>query len=303
MAQARKPSAPRHPATGASAVKREEPTANPWTEHFVSVGGIATRYLEAGQPARPRIVLIHGGGAGADSAGNWRHTMPLLAQEFHVFAVDMVGFGRSGKPDAASYVYSQSQRNLHLAEFLRAVDLQGAALIGNSMGGATALGVAMEHPELVGCLVLMGSAGLVAKITEDLKPIIYYDFTLEGMQRLVTALTGSRFHVSPELVRLRYELSIEPDTRRAYEAIMKWIRDQGGLSYSQEAIRKVKTPTLVVNGKEDVVVPISNAYRFLELLENSWGYFIPHCGHWAMIEAPEDFARAVRGFLSTRAIR
>jgi 2-hydroxy-6-oxo-6-(2'-aminophenyl)hexa-2,4-dienoate hydrolase len=269
-----------------------------WAEHLVDVDGIATRYLEAGRPGRPQVVLIHGGGAGAESSGNWRYTVPLLAHEFHLFALDMVGFGGTAKPDASRYSYSQPGRNLHLAGFLRALRLEGASLVGNSMGGATALGVAMEHPDLVSQLVLMGSAGLVAEISEQLKPIIFYDFTLEGMERLVTALTSPRFRASPELVKLRYELSIRPDTRHAYEAMMKWIRDQGGLAYPEDAIRTIKTPTLVVNGKEDVVVPLSNAYRFLELLENSWGYFIPHCGHWAMIETPYDFAAAVSGFLS-----
>ena len=281
---------------------RPQPIPGPeWSEHFVDVDGLATRYLEAGRPGRPQVVLIHGGGAGADSSGNWRYTVPLLSHEFHLFALDMVGFGRTAKPDASSYSYSQHGRNLHLAGFLRAVGLEGASLVGNSMGGATALGVAMEHPDLVSRLVLMGSAGLVAEITEHLKPIIFYDFTLDGMQRLVTALTSSKFHVSSELVKLRYEASIQPDTRRAYAAMMQWIRDQGGLAYPEDAIRTVKTPTLVINGKEDVVVPLSNAYRFLELLENSWGYFIPHCGHWAMIETPHDFAFAVRGFLSSSA--
>jgi 2-hydroxy-6-oxo-6-(2'-aminophenyl)hexa-2,4-dienoate hydrolase len=284
-------------------VSRADPIPSPdWSEHFVDVDGIATRYLEAGRPGSPHVVLVHGGGAGADSTGNWRYTVPLLQHEFHVFAVDMVGFGRTAKPVSPDYAYSQPARNRHLAGFLRAIGLERAALVGNSMGGATALGVAMEHPELVDRLVLMGSAVLVSEITENLKPIIFYDFTLDGMQRLVTALTSSRFRARPDLVQLRYELSIQPDTRRAYEAMMRWIRDQGGLAYPEEAIRSVKTPTLVVNGKEDAVVPLRNAYRFLELLENSWGYFIPHCGHWAMIETPHDFAAAVRGFISDRAI-
>lgn len=271
-----------------------------WTEHALELQGIRTHYLEAGKRGAPQVVLVHGGGAGADSIGNWRLTIPQLAHEFHVFAVDMVGFGRSGKPDAVSYTYSQSARNTHLAAFVRALGLEGAALVGNSMGGATALGVAMECPELVSRLVLMGSAGLNSEITESLKPIVFYDFTLDGMQRLVDALTGPRFRPSPELVRLRFELSIQPETRRAYEAIMQWIRDQGGLAYPEEAIRRVRTPTLVVNGKNDIVVPLRNAYRFLDLLDNSWGYFIPHCGHWAMLEAPHDFSNALRGFLQAR---
>lgn len=277
-------------------------SSSAWERCFVSAGGIRTHYLQAGSPDSAAIVLLHGGGAGADSVGNWRYTLPLFARDFRVIALDMVGFGATDKPDPAEYTYSQAGRNAHLADFLCALDLGPAVLVGNSMGGATALGVAMERPELVKALVLMGSAGLNAEISESLKPIVFYDFTFEGMRRLVEALTGPRFRASEELVRLRHEVSIEPATRRAYAAIMSWIRDQGGLFYEEEALRKVTVPTLVVNGKQDLVVPLRNAYRMLELLPNSWGYVIPHCGHWAMIEAPADFVLATRSFLLSKVL-
>jgi 2-hydroxy-6-oxo-6-(2'-aminophenyl)hexa-2,4-dienoate hydrolase len=273
-------------------------SSSQWTSRYVDADGVRTHYLEAGDPAAPSVVLVHGGGAGADSTGNWRLTIPALAVDHHVVAVDMLGFGRTAKPEDIEY--SQPARNRHLAAFLEALGLRRVPIVGNSMGGATALGVAMHEPELVDRLVLMGSAGLNAQITESLKPIVFYDYTLEGMHRLIEALTGSRFKVSEELVRLRYELSIEPETRRAYTATMEWIRRQGGLFYAEETIARVATPTLVVNGKNDFVVPLANAYRFLELLPNSWGYVIPHCGHWAMLEAPAEFVAATRNFLQAK---
>ena len=110
------------------------------------------------------------------------------------------------------------------------------ALVGNSMGGATALGVAMDRPELVDRLVLMGSAGLNAAITPSLEPIVYYDYTLEGMRRLIAALTNPRFRASEDLIRARHARSVEPDTRRAYTATMGWVREQGGLFYPENAI-------------------------------------------------------------------
>jgi 2-hydroxy-6-oxo-6-(2'-aminophenyl)hexa-2,4-dienoate hydrolase len=269
-----------------------------WTSRYVDAGGLRTHYLEAGDPAAPTVVLVHGGGAGADSMGNWRLTIPELQQDHHVIAVDMLGFGRTAKPER--FEYSQPARNRHLADFLRALGLKRVPIVGNSMGGATALGVAMNEPELVDRLVLMGSAGLNAEITESLRPIVFYDYTIEGMQKLIKALTGTRFKVSDELVRFRYELSIETDTRRAYTATMEWVRQQGGLFYAEDAIARVTTPALVVNGKNDLVVPLKNAYRFLELLPNSWGYLIPHCGHWAMLEAPAEFIAATRHFLKAK---
>ena len=275
--------------------QKDDAASARWTSRYVDAGGQHTHYVEAGDSHAPTVVLVHGGGAGADSIGNWRYTIPSLVDDYHVIAVDMLGFGRTAKPE--SFEYSQAARNRHLLDFLHALRLERVALVGNSMGGATALGVAMLEPQLVDRLVLMGSAGLNAAITESLKPIVFYDYTMAGMRNLIAALTSSRFQVSDELVRIRYEQSIQPDTRRAYTATMDWIRSQGGLFYADDAIASVSVPTLIVNGKDDKVVPLKNAYRFLELLENSWGYLIPHCGHWAMLEAPMDFITATRGFL------
>jgi 2-hydroxy-6-oxo-6-(2'-aminophenyl)hexa-2,4-dienoate hydrolase len=155
----------------------------------------------------------------------------------------------------------------------------------------------MTRPELVSKLVLMGSAGLRGA---DQGPppaaIVDYDFTVEGMRRMVTALTSSRFRADDATIHYRHQLSIDPPTRAALNAINADTK-KGGLIYNDDDVRKVKTTTLVVNGKEDVVSSLGRALKFLELLDNSWGYIVPHAGHWVMIEAPEDFCRVVSGFL------
>ncbi len=265
-----------------------------FNSRFVDAGGLRTHYLEAGS-GEP-LILLHGGGAGADSQGNWRATIPVLAKYFRTIAMDMVGFGATDKPDPQRFPYSQAARVDHLRGFMQALGLTSAILVGNSMGGATALGVAALHPSCVKRLVLMGSAGLNTKIHEDLLPVINYDFTREGMARLIRALVNDRFTIDEALVTYRHGRSLDPDTRAAYGATMRWIRDQGGLFYAPDFIAKVRCPTLVVNGKQDKVVPLANAYRFLELIANSWGYIIPDCGHWAMMEHPADFARATIAF-------
>jgi 2-hydroxy-6-oxo-6-(2'-aminophenyl)hexa-2,4-dienoate hydrolase len=262
---------------------------------FVDAGGVRTHYLEAGK-GEP-LILIHGGGAGADSIGNWRSTIPAFARRFRVIAVDMIGFGGTGKPDPARFEYSQAARVKHLRDFLDAMKIAKASFIGNSMGGCTALGLAVESPERVTRLVLMGSAGLTTELHADLMPVIQYDFTREGMVKLIRALTNEKFVPETELVDYRLKKSLEPDCRAAYGATMKWIKEQGGLFYPPEFIAKVRCPTLVVNGKKDKVVPVANAYKFLELIPNSWGYIVPDCGHWAMMERPDDFSRACLQFL------
>ena len=262
---------------------------------YIDVNGINTHYYEAG--AGEALVLLHGGGAGADSFGNWRGCMAEYARHFHVFAVDMVGFGFTDKPDPAHYSYSQQARNEHIIGVIEALGLTSVSLIGNSMGGSTSMGVAIERPDLVHKLVLMGSAGVCAPITDELQAIMNYDYTTNGMLKIVRGLTNPDFVFDDELVNYRHALSIREDTKQAYNTVMGWIREQGGLYYAEDYITRVTQETLVVNGKLDKVVPLSSAYKLLELINNSRGYIIPACGHWAMIEKPAEFAAVSELFL------
>ncbi len=260
---------------------------------FLDVDGIETHYLESGEG--PPLLLVHGGGAGADAWGNWSACLPLYARTFHVIAVDLVGFGRSAKPDPSVYEYTQAQRNRHLAAFISKLGTGAVNLIGNSMGGATSLGVAMERPDLVRKLVLMGSAGLAISNPDPqfIKSLSAYDFTLEGMRRTMQALTGPGYVVDEVLARYRYELTLTHEARRAIEAIRI-----SKLTYEREQIAQVATPTLVVGGKEDKIAVLARTYGYLELLPNSWGFILPRCGHWVMLEAPREFVAITASFFS-----
>ncbi|MDT7697046.1 MAG: hypothetical protein QOI75_6413 [Pseudonocardiales bacterium] len=265
---------------------------------FVTTGSFRTHYIEDG--TGDPVILLHGGGAGADSVSNWRDCLPLFAKRRRAIAVDMVGFGRSDKPGPDGFTYSQQSRNSQIVAFIEALGLERVSIVGNSMGGATALGVAMTRPDLVANLVLMGSAGVPhdGPPNPALAPLMNYDFTPEGMRRIIEVLANPDYRASDDQVRYRYELSAQPDTRAAYGAIMGWVRENG-FGYTHDDIRRVTTRTLVVNGKQDMVVPISDAYTFLELLENSTGYLIPNCRHWAMIEYPEIFSSVTLDFLDS----
>lgn len=268
-----------------------------YEKKFIDVGGVKTCYIEAGE-GEP-LILIHGGGAGANGYGNWFTCMPLFSKNFRTIAIDMLGFGLTDSPDPADCDYSQKVRYDHVAGFIKAMGFEKANLVGNSMGGATAMGVAIEYPELCDKLILMGSAGLNTEITDALKPVLGYDYTKEGMIKLIDVLTNDSFEITQEMIDYRHTNSIDPTNKISYGATMQWVKSQGGLFYEEDFIARVTQKTLVVNGKDDQVVPLTSAHRFLELIDNSWGYIVPHCGHWAMIEYPEDFAGAVSAFLLT----
>lgn len=263
------------------------------TSRHAKAGALDTHYLEAGS-GEP-LVLIHGGGAGADARGNWTAVIDRLADHYHVYAPDMIGFGHTAKPRDGDY--SQDERDRHMAAFVVEVVGRSATLVGNSMGGLTALGVARKRPELARRLVLMGSAGLPIAPSPQLQAIIEYDFTPAGMERIVAALTGPDFVVPDGMIAYRHALSIDPDTQHAYKQITAWQKANGGLLMAEDDIRAVARPTLIVAGKNDGVVPVANAYRFLELIDDAWGVIMPRCGHWPMIEYPELFADLVRNFV------
>ena len=148
---------------------------------YIDVDGINTHYYEAG--AGEALILLHGGGGGADSFGNWRGCLNSFAEHYHVFAIDMIGFGFTDKPDPQDYSYTQQARNEHIIAVIETLGLPLVSLIGNSMGGSTSMGVAIERPDLVNKLVLMGSAGVRAPITDELKSIMNYDYSTDGMVR------------------------------------------------------------------------------------------------------------------------
>lgn len=267
------------------------------SSNFVDTCGYNTHFIEAGS-GKP-LLLIHGGGAGADARGNWEKlALPLFAASRRAIALDMVGFGHSDAPDPDSFDYGPETRVDQLIAFIEAMGLGPVDIIGNSMGGRTTLAAAIRRPDLVGNIILMGSAGVDRSMGGALAALTEYDFTYAGMERIVAALTNDRYVPDPEMVQYRLDLSLRPAYARAFGATMKALKQRSGLWIEDDLIGSVQHRTLVLNGKDDKVVPTEHAYKFLALLPNSTGVILPHCGHWAMIEHPNAFANIVNAFLN-----
>lgn len=136
---------------------------------YVDVGGVRTNYLEAG--SGPPLLLVHGSGPGVTAYANWRLNIGDLAGHFRVLAPEMAGFGFSDKPAAG---YSMASWAGQLVGFLDALGIERTSLVGNSFGGGLGIKVAVEHPERLDRLVLMGSMGVSFPITEGLDQVWGY---------------------------------------------------------------------------------------------------------------------------------
>lgn len=258
---------------------------------FVDVNGIRTRYIECGT-GEP-LILLHGGGAGADAWSNWGHILGTYGHHMRAIAVDMFGFGDTDMPDPATAAYTQQTRTSHIIGFIEALGLESVHLVGNSMGGTTSMGVTLQRPDLVRSLVLMGAAVNMAPADMaanrvNLAPVLAYDFTREGMLALIKGLTFS-YEPTPAVVDYRFTRSIRSQAQVANTATMAWVK-QNGLCYSAEQIASITKPTLVVSGKNDKMVPVGKMLEVINLIPQAWGYIIPNCGHWIMIEYPKEFA-------------
>jgi pimeloyl-ACP methyl ester carboxylesterase len=268
--------------------------------HSVVANGIRTNYLDAGAGmGREAVLLIHGSGPGVTAYANWRLVMPALAENFRVVAPDMVGFGFTDRPDNISYVLETwADQVIGLMDSL---ELEKAHLVGNSFGGAIALRLAARQADRVSKLVLMGSMGVPFNITEGLERVWGYEPSLENMRQVLDVFAYSRVLVNDELAQVRYEGSVQPGFQESFSAMFpaprqRWVE---AMTTPEEELRALPHRALIVHGREDRVIPVSNSYRLEELLPNADLSVFSKCGHWSMIERTADFNRQVRDFLLT----
>lgn len=262
----------------------------------VGANGIATNYLETG--SGDPLVFIHGSGPGVTAYANWRLSLPLLADRFHCYAPDMVGFGFTERP--AGITYGLQVWVDQVLGFLDALGLQRVSLVGNSFGGAIALRFAVDHPDRVDRLVLMGSVGVPFEITEALDAAWGYQPSLEGMRRMLDYFAYSRELVTDELAQVRYEASIRPGFQESFSAMFpaprqRWV---DALSTPDDRIAGIDKPTLIVHGRDDQVIPVATSIRLNELIDDSELHVFGRCGHWTQIEKAGPFSELVGNFLS-----
>ncbi|MEZ5092597.1 alpha/beta fold hydrolase [Nocardioides sp.] len=272
---------------------------NPEIGASVQAAGLETNYHRAGEPsAVPPALLLHGSGPGVSAWANWRLNLPALGERLEVFAPDLVGFGFTERP--ADAAYGLDRWRTHLVEFADALGLERFSLVGNSFGGALALSIATTMPERVHRLVLMGSVGVPFELTPGLDAVWGYQPSLEAMRGLLDLFAHDRSLVTDELAELRYAASVRPGFQESFAAMFpeprqRWV---DAMTVPDEAIRALPHPTLVLHGREDRVIPMSNALRLLELVPHAQCHLFGECGHWTQIEHAATFNRLVGDFLT-----
>ncbi|ATW05678.1 2-hydroxy-6-oxo-2,4-heptadienoate hydrolase [Sphingorhabdus sp. YGSMI21] len=269
---------------------------NPEISQSIMAAGIQTNYHDDGEGFP--VVFIHGSGPGVSAWANWRLILPKITTQTRAIALDMVGFGFTERPE--NFQYNVDAWVEHLLGFLDALDLDKVDLVGNSFGGAISLAAAIQHPERIRRLVLMGSGGIKGPITPGLDDVWGYTPSLENMRSMLDIFAFSRELVTDELAQIRYEASIRPGFQESYSQMFPAPRQRwfDSLACTDEDLCNLPHQTLIVHGREDRVVRVEDAYRMESLIRRAQLHVFGECGHWTQIEHADRFALLVGNFLA-----
>ena len=266
---------------------------------FVDVEGVRIHFQEAGSPADPALVLIHGFTA---STLVWSEVLlPIAESGFHVIAPDLAGFGFSGKPKAGEYTLEWHARLI--VGLMERLGIESATLVGNSYGGAVAAICALDYPDKVERLVLAGAVS-----NDDVKKRLLLRL---GRSPVVGDLLSPLFLEMRWLVRRRVlrnrvrlkeinderfeihhrHLRTSNTQRAALRMLRRWHADR-----IRESAHLIKQPTLLIWGEQDVEIPLKDGKQLHRTIPNSRLIVFRNCGHLPQEEYPQEFVELVTEF-------
>ena len=265
----------------------------------INAGGINTHYHDVGPRDGKPVLMLHGSGPGVSAWANWRLNMDALAAAGNrVLAPDLVGFGYTERPD--DVYYSLGTWAKQVFDFMDAHGVEKAAVVGNSLGGRIALEMAGAQPERLTRMVLMGAPGVGMWITEGLKQLRTYEPSLDNMRKmLIECFAVDPAIITEDLVRTRYEASMEPGVFETYQEMFSSKHGAADLGVTEEQAKAITTRTLLIHGREDKVVPVEVSWNMVRLLADADLSVFARCGHWTQIERSHDFNAAVNVFLAS----
>jgi pimeloyl-ACP methyl ester carboxylesterase len=272
-------------------------------DRYVKVRNINTRYWVAGDKGS-NVVLVHGLGGFIE---NWMYNIEPLAQKHRVYAMDLVGFGRT---DKTPLVKDFDVLSRFISDFMDAMNIKKATLVGNSMGGGLVLKLALQFPEKVEKLVLVDNAGMGREVIVDFKvcsiPVLgelLIPHSLKGTANLWKKIVYDQSLVTLELVKMCYELGSLPDATKSLLSVLRAGIGLGGqhskLTKSLvKDLMKITVPTLIFWGKQDRIIPVSHAEIAVNNIRGARLHIFDQCGHMPMFEYPDKFNKIVLDFLA-----
>lgn len=271
-------------------------------EKYIVVNGVKIRYIVRGSGSP--VLLIHGIGEFLEV---WWQNIGPLSEHYQVYAMDLLGHGLSDKP---AVDYNLAFATEVAIRFAQSLGIERASLIGHSIGGVIAMTMAINFPEKVDKLILVDSGGLTNEV-----PLLYRLCSLPLLGELMVGPTVKaglrrgmkRAFYNPDLVTegmvdKDYQVLKMPGAKRAILSIIRHGVSLKGLNPETVMLDKlhlIKSPTLLVYGAQDKVIPVKYAQNACDLIPNARLKVIEKCGHCPYIEKASEFNEVVIEFLGT----
>ncbi len=273
-------------------------------DRYITIGAIRTRYWAAGNQGAA-IILLHGMSGYIEQ---WLPCFDLLASRHRVYAIDLPGHGRTDKSQTFSYSIADFAQ--FVRDFMAALKIERAYVVGHSLGGAIATRLALLYPDIVQKLVLISSAGLGQECALLLRiaslPLLGEKLTRPN--RAGAAESAKFFVHDPSIMTAAlldrdYEMITQPG---AHQAFLKTLRANGNLFGQSKSmygpnvagLSSIAQPVLVVWGMQDQIVPVAHAETAAKRLPNNRVQIFENCGHDPVLEHTQAFNQVLFEFIA-----
>ena len=270
----------------------------------IKEGSLAMKvhYNEAG--SGETVIMIHGGGPGAGGWSNYsRNIGPFVDAGYRVILIDCPGFNKTDPIVLTGHDDRVGVNAAAVKGLMDALNIKTAHLVGNSMGGGTALTFALEYPDRLGKLILMGPGGVglsnfVPLPPEGIKHLVnlFKNPSLEALKRMIEVFVYDPSKIPEELIKGRFENMMRNDG----EHLKNWVKSfnaRPGFKDISPRFGEIKAKTLCTWGRDDRFVPLDHGFKVVWGIPDAQLHIFSKCGHWAQWEHADDFNRLVIGFL------
>lgn len=273
-----------------------------YEDRYVNVGNVNTRYWTAGDRGSA-VIFLHGVGCHIEF---WEKNIAALAKDHRVFAIDIVGYGRTDKPEVD---YTFEFMADFVLDFMKTMGIDKASLVGNSMGGGIAITVASQAPERVEKIVLVDPVGVGKGLSPVMRlmslPVIGDFLTKPSKKGVLLQMKSCLYdpsHASDDFIDRATLINALPGNQRSFLSLLRITAGMSGVRKEliadfSERLQRIKSPILLVWGKQDQVLPVADAEAAVKKMGNARLHIMDQAGHCPQIDKPEEFNTAVLDFL------
>ena len=268
--------------------------------HYVEVsGGLKMHVHERGEASdgRPTLLFLHGSGPGASGYSNFRRSIDYFSDlGWHVLIPDYIGYGLSDKP--TDIIYSSDFHVGTLIDLMQQKSVRSVVPVGNSLGGAIAIELTLDHPDLVDRLILMGPGGLqdpsewasdMAGLRAMGGVIASHNVDRRAFRDLLKLIVADPATITDDVIDERLPIWAEQPPE---------VYSRMRVGVYADRLHEIRVPVLCFWGQKDQFLPVEHAAILAGAIQDARIVISTRAGHWFMIELPDYFNREIKDFLS-----